>query len=58
MNPNSDRVLNSKEAAQLLGVSLRTLDRLCQTDGGLKKIRLSPGRVGFRQRDLLAWIES
>ena len=58
MNPIPDRVLNAKETAELLGVSLRTLDRICQTDSGLKKIQLSPGRVGFRQADVLAWIES
>jgi excisionase family DNA binding protein len=57
MNLTPDRVLNCKETAELLGVSLRTLDRIA-AEGSLPKIKLSPGRVGFRQRDVLAWIES
>lgn len=52
-----DRVLNGRETAALLGVSLRTLDRIAAV-GGLPKIQLSPGRVGFRRRDVLTWLES
>ena len=54
----ADRIMNSKETAERLGLSLRTLDRICQTEDGLKKIQLSPGRVGFRERDVQIWIES
>jgi excisionase family DNA binding protein len=57
MNHIPDRVLNCKEAAARLGVSLRTLDRIA-ADGRLSKIQLSPGRVGFRERDLADWIAS
>lgn len=57
MKHTADRVLNCKEAAARLGVSLRTLDRIA-ADGSLPKIQLSPGRVGFRERDLADWIAS
>ncbi len=53
-----DRVLNKKETAALFGVSERTVDRISQRNGGLRKIQLSPGRVGFRQSDVQAWLQT
>jgi hypothetical protein len=36
-----------KEAARIRRVSMRTIDRLCDTpDSGLRKVALSKGRVG------------
>ncbi len=49
-----DRVMASRETAQLLGVSERTLLRM----RGLPKVRLSPGRVGYPRLEVLDWIAS
>src|ERR1700730_11160548 len=48
MNLSGNEILNARETAAFLRISPRTLDRLCQTDSGLRKIELSPGRIGFR----------
>ncbi len=53
-----DQVLGTEEAAGLAGLSVRTLQRLCRAGAGPKRIRLSPGRVGFRLSDVLAWLET
>ena len=55
MEPN--RILTTKEAAQRLRISERTLDRLCATDSGLKKIRLSARRIGLTEANVDAYIE-
>jgi excisionase family DNA binding protein len=52
-----NRILTKKEAARRLGVSERTLDRMCSTDGGLRKIQLSPRRVGFGEQNVDSYIE-
>jgi predicted DNA-binding transcriptional regulator AlpA len=54
----SDNVLTIRQTAAVLSISVRTLERLCQTGSGPKKIRLSPGRVGFLERDVVAWIDA
>jgi predicted DNA-binding transcriptional regulator AlpA len=46
------KVLTKKEAAARVRVSDRTLDRLSATDGGPRKIRLSPRRVGYLEREI------
>lgn len=52
-----ERVLNQKEAATLLGVSTRTLERLRVTGNGPRFTRL--GRlVRYRQCDLSDFIDS
>ena len=56
--PTGPRLLRRREAAQMLAVSLRTLDGLAAT-GALRRVTL-PGRrrgAGFRESDLLALIE-
>jgi predicted DNA-binding transcriptional regulator AlpA len=57
MEQPKDRVLTLREAADRLRVSTRTLDRLAGTDGGLRRIQLSPRRVGYRESDIAAFIE-
>lgn len=52
-----NRILTAKEAAERLRVSERTLDRLCATDSGLKKIQLSPRRIGLLEVSVDAYIE-
>jgi predicted DNA-binding transcriptional regulator AlpA len=39
-------ILTRQEAAARLRVSTRTLDRLIETDAGLKRVQLSLRRVG------------
>jgi predicted DNA-binding transcriptional regulator AlpA len=56
MDP-ADRILTKKEAAARLRLSDRSLDRLCESNSALRKMRLSPRRVGFLARDIDAFIE-
>jgi predicted DNA-binding transcriptional regulator AlpA len=51
------RILTKAETAIKLRVSERTLDRLVATDSGLRKIQLSPRRIGFLEREVDALIE-
>jgi predicted DNA-binding transcriptional regulator AlpA len=53
----NSEILTKKETAERLRISERNLDRLCATDSGLRKIQLSPRRVGFLDRDVAALIE-
>jgi predicted DNA-binding transcriptional regulator AlpA len=53
----SDKVLSIRQTAAVMNLSVRTLERLCQSGSGPRKILLSPGRVGFRERDVVAWID-
>jgi predicted DNA-binding transcriptional regulator AlpA len=52
-----DRILTATEAAERLRLSVRTLDRMAATDGGLKKIQLSTRRIGYRESDVERLIE-
>jgi predicted DNA-binding transcriptional regulator AlpA len=52
------QILNYSKAAQLAGLSIRTLQRLCREGSGPKRTQLSRRRVGIRISDLLAWLES
>jgi predicted DNA-binding transcriptional regulator AlpA len=56
MTESKDRILTRRETAQRLGVSERTLDRIVSTNGGLRKVQLSPRRVGFGERAVEALI--
>jgi predicted DNA-binding transcriptional regulator AlpA len=52
-----DSLLNQKQAARLLGLSVRTLERHRVAGTGPRWARL--GRlVRYRQSDLTAWVES
>jgi predicted DNA-binding transcriptional regulator AlpA len=51
------RILTKREAAARLRLSDRSLDRLCAANSGLRKIQISPGRVGFLEREIDAFIE-
>jgi predicted DNA-binding transcriptional regulator AlpA len=50
----TDELLDRKEAASLLKISDRTLDR--QTD--LPRVKLTARRIVYRKSDLMAWIEA
>jgi predicted DNA-binding transcriptional regulator AlpA len=53
----SDRVLDPRTAAAILGISLMTLQRTWARGEGPKRIQLSARRIGIRARDLLAYLE-
>lgn len=52
-----DRVYNKKQVAEILNVSLSTVNRLLDS-GKLKKVYVSQKRVGVRGSDLQAYIDS
>jgi len=51
------RLLNQAEAADLLRLSQRTLERLRCVGGGPRFVRLR-GSVRYRTEDLQSWIEA
>jgi excisionase family DNA binding protein len=52
-----ERIFNVKQVAEILGVSIATVNRLLNT-GKLKKIYVSERRVGVRESDLQKYIDS
>jgi predicted DNA-binding transcriptional regulator AlpA len=49
-------LLRQREAANLLSLSERSLERLRCEGGGPKYVRLSRGRIAYREEDLREWI--
>lgn len=56
-NINGDCIISKKEAAELLDISVDTLDRMTARGEGPKRVQLSARRVGFQMRELRQWIE-
>jgi predicted DNA-binding transcriptional regulator AlpA len=56
--PSDDRVISEHEAAKACGVSIATLRRRVAAGDGPPRIRLSVHRVGYRLRDLRAWLDA
>jgi predicted DNA-binding transcriptional regulator AlpA len=58
MIPTEDNVLTVAETARLLGVSQFTLLRMRQRPDadGLPYVKLSPHRLGYVRRDVLAFL--
>lgn len=55
--PTPDDLLTQKEAAPLVGVAPRTLERWrWSTNDGPPYIQVSPRCVRYRRGDLLAWV--
>ena len=54
----SDPVLTISEAAHLMRVSVRTLERLAETGEGPPRIQLTGRRVGYWHSDLMAWLKA
>lgn len=50
------RIISIREAMSLTSLSRSTLWRMQQKNNFPKRITLSANRVGFRERDVLAWI--
>lgn len=59
-NISSQTVLRRKRVAEMLGISLATLDRLRadSTNGFPAAIRLGEQAVGFLSRDICDWLAS
>jgi predicted DNA-binding transcriptional regulator AlpA len=55
--PTRNRILSRKAAALRLGLSERTLDRLCETASGLHKVQLSARRIGIAEAEVDAYLE-
>jgi hypothetical protein len=53
-----DRVRSLAETAALLNISIATLRRLIAAGTGPKVIRLSPRRIGIRDRDREAYLDA
>jgi predicted DNA-binding transcriptional regulator AlpA len=51
------RILSPRQAAQLLGLSEATLERMRQANEGPPVRRLSARRLGYPVRGLLAWFD-
>jgi predicted DNA-binding transcriptional regulator AlpA len=49
-------LLTEREAAEMLRLSTRTLQRLNQGHTGPRKLQLTARRVAYRRADLLEWI--
>ncbi|WP_294624266.1 helix-turn-helix domain-containing protein [uncultured Roseovarius sp.] len=59
-NPTTDpdRLMNEKEAAEVLCYSVRALQNWRSRGGGPKFIKVSARSVRYRRRDLLDWIDA
>lgn len=51
------RVVDEKTAAQFVGLSAMTLERMRKLGTAPKHIALSPRRLGYRVADLLSWLD-
>jgi predicted DNA-binding transcriptional regulator AlpA len=51
------RVLDEKTAAEFIGLSHMTLERMRKLGTAPRHLALSPRRLGYRVCDLLAWLE-
>jgi predicted DNA-binding transcriptional regulator AlpA len=51
------RVLDERTAAEFIGVSHMTLERMRKLGTAPRHLALSPRRLGYRVCDLLAWLD-
>ena len=51
-------VLNEAQTARVLGVSVSQLKRMRKAGGAPKPIQLSAHRIGWRRRDIEAWLDA
>ena len=56
--PALDVVLTQPEAARMLRVSTRTLERLCENGEAPPRIQLTGRRVGYWRSDVMAWLKA
>ena len=53
-----DKLIPEREAAEFLGVTVRTMQSYRQRGGGPKFVRLSARAVRYRRRDLIAYCDA
>ena len=53
-----DVVLTQPEAAQMLRLSTRSLERLVETGEAPPRIQLSGRRIGYWRSDLMTWLQA
>ncbi len=51
------RLLTREQVAELLNLSVDTLDRWASQKRGPRFLRLSPREVRYRLRDILQWVD-
>jgi hypothetical protein len=52
-----DRGISETAAARILGISVRTLQRMSRRGEGPRRIRISPRRTIYRERECLDYVE-
>lgn len=52
-----DEIITKKETSKMLKVSVRTVDRIAP-DVGLRRLQLSPRRVGYLRSTVVAFRDS
>jgi predicted DNA-binding transcriptional regulator AlpA len=50
------RLITQRDAAVTLSLSVRSLERMRCSGGGPKFVRLSRGRIAYRECDLEEWV--
>lgn len=58
VNNDFDRLINEKEAAGLLGYTVRALQNWRYRGGGPKFIKISQRSVRYRRKDLIEWADN
>ena len=56
--PDLDVELTQPETARMLRLSIRSLDRLCETGEAPPRIQLTGRRVGYWRSDVMAWLKA
>ncbi len=57
-HPNPDALLSQKQVAELIGCSLRTLERRRLVGDGIPFVRLGPKMIRYRLSDVTAYINA
>ena len=50
-------ILSEKQAATMMGISERTLQRLRESGNGPSYVRMSARRIGYMETELERWLE-
>ena len=58
MNIQNRPLLNLKEVSELLGISISTINRLIKKGDFPKKVKISPRRMVFIEKEIEDWINS
>ena len=58
MNIQNRPLLNLKEVSELLGISISTINRLIKNGDFPKKVKISPRRMIFIEKEIEDWINS